>query len=175
MPLATIQRWSPYSVDSPSPPTLFRHSPAFNTCRAAEKMPQVQPFDREIKALGGTTSALGLRKDAVQASKRLERSTSEQRMVDLVRINCALRRELHFFRQEYEVSQILVRGLHSISSQMYLNYFEDDAHRLHSRWFSQAQEIERYLQHYGEVIRKAESDFIELSMYQAERDTSDWI
>ncbi|KIW24830.1 uncharacterized protein PV07_10520 [Cladophialophora immunda] len=141
-----------------------------------DQIPAIQSFDKIIHAYNGTTSALELRTEAMQAAKHIRRPASEQRMVDLVRLISALQRELRFFRAEYEASQALVEGLHSVSHQMYLNYFTYDGDgQLHQEWFNQAQEIDRYLQRYHEVIRKAEADWIELSRHQAERDQSAWV
>jgi hypothetical protein len=141
-----------------------------------DQIPPIQSFDKIIHACNGTTSALEFRTEAMQAAKRVRRPASEQRMVDLVRLISALQRELRFFRAEYEASRALMEGLHSVSHQMYLNYFAYDGDgQLHQEWFNQAQEIDGYLQRYHEAIRNAEEDWIELSRHQAERDQSAWI
>lgn len=173
---STVQYQSLYTADTPSQSTLLQHPSTLRAWRAnSDRIPRQQPFDKEIRALQGTTSALGLRQDVLQSTKSLKWPSSEQYMVDLVRINSALKRELQFLRLEYEAAQVLVQGLYSVAHQMYLNYFAHDAGQLHTEWFDQAHGIDQCLQRYDEAMRKAEADFIELSRHQAKRDRSDWI
>jgi hypothetical protein len=138
--------------------------------------PLIQNFDKTIGSFNGTTSALELQTAALQASKHVRRPTNEQCVVDLIRRISALRRELRFFRLEYEASQALVGKIYDISHQMYLHYFAHEADaQLHQEWFDQAQKIDQHLQDYADVVSDAEVEWIELGRRQVERDKRRWI
>jgi hypothetical protein len=158
--------------------------------QVANQLPAIQNVDKIIQELGGVTSALELRKDALQLAKQYRLRTQEEREIDFVWRLSALRRELNFFRPCYEAAEELCSGIHSVSQDMYLNYYlrpvADEEHatsqfaadwvgRADLEWLKRADELMWHLEKYGRAVQKAEASWIELWRHQSFRDKSRWI
>lgn len=142
-----------------------------------DRIPSIQFFDLHIQELGGTTSTLGLQREALQASKRGKRPSYEQRLIEEAREKSAYKRECQFFRAYYNISQELVEHIRAIHVQMYLNYYlrPDQKGQGNEEWFDTADEIGQHLRHYEQEVGRAEADWIELGRNQSLRDRLSWI
>jgi len=142
-----------------------------------DRIPSIQFFDLHIQELGGTTSALGLQREALQASKRGKRPSYEQRLIEEAREKSAYKRECQFFRAYYNISQELVEHIRAIHVQMYLNYYlrPDQTGQGNEEWFDTADEIGQHLRHYEQEVGRAEADWIELGRNQSLRERRSWI
>ena len=142
-----------------------------------DRIPSIQFFDLHIQELGGTTSALGLQREALQASKRGKRPSYEQRLIEEAREKSAYKRECQFFRAYYNISQELFEHIRAIHVQMYLNYYlrPDQTGQGNEEWFDTADEIGQHLRHYEQEVGRAEADWIELGRNQSLRERRSWI
>jgi hypothetical protein len=142
-----------------------------------DRIPSIQFFDLDIRQLGGTTSVLELQKGTLEAYKRTKPPSYEQRLIDDAREKSAYRRECQFFRAYYSISQELVERIRTISVHMSLMYYLMPGQTGHGidEWYNVADEIEKYLGHHEQEVRRAEADWIELSRIQSLRDRFSWI
>lgn len=154
-------------------------------------LPSIQSFDRNIHRLGGSTSALEVRKETLHSTKRYRLWSQEQREIDLIKQLSALKRELNFFRPCYEAALALTSNIYTVSQEMYLNYYlrpttmidntgngisdTDWSHLADTEWLKRADELVEHLKDYERTVKQAEAEWIELAQYQCERDRSRWI
>ena len=159
--------------------------------RMSRNLPSIQSFDRNIHRLGGSTSALEVRKEALHSTKRHRLWSQEQREIDLVKQLSALKRELNFFRPCYEAALALTSNIYTVSQEMYLNYYlrpttfigetkngisdTNWSHLADTEWLNRADELVKHLKDYERTVKQAEGEWIELAQYQCERDRSRWI
>jgi hypothetical protein len=144
------------------------------TLRVTDRIPSIHLFDKRLREVGASTFALELQSEALQASKRSHRPTYEQRVVELVHDRAAYRRELQFFRLTYTACDDLTLQVHSVSQQLLLNYYLRPGKKgdRDEEWLRLAEELAECLRRYGEIVGRAEYDWVRLAEQQSLRDRS---
>jgi hypothetical protein len=85
--------------------------------------PQPQRLDHRMHALRGTTMALDLQPARIQRSKHATRPPPEVRLIELLRLNAAYRREIQFFRTAYYSAEAFLERVWDVCQQMILQYY----------------------------------------------------
>jgi hypothetical protein len=125
--------------------------------------PQPNKYDRRVRRAKGTTSALDMRPDKMQHSKRSTHLDHEERYFRLTRRNCAYRRELAFFRACFEPSKELVTQVGEIAKQLILyTYYhsEEDLEGTNDELLNLATSLQQVTQAYEDIIEAAADGWV---------------
>lgn len=139
--------------------------------------PPLESFDHQIEGVHGSTFALNLRPEYVQAQKRWSRPNCERRLVELVKENSSYKRELRFFRTIYQAMDRVHDRVAAIAQQLTLNYYiqPDQVGEGNGEWLHLAGEVEKVLRSYAGVVNAAAQEWVDLESDQAVRDRADMI
>ncbi|KAK5936742.1 hypothetical protein PMZ80_011005 [Knufia obscura] len=132
----------------------------------------LQPFDVQMQQTNAPTFALGLQPRVLMRQKRLPRPTHEQRLVEAIRDNASLMREVRFFRTVYQATEEMQDRIRSVVQDLTLHYYvrPTEAGEADGAWLSLADELDFVLSDFAHVIELAAQDWMALKQQQQVRD-----